>query len=84
MLITTPVLHFLNFNYTFLMDVDANGGGLGAVLRQNIDDQEVIAYASRTLMRKLILCYQKRNVRACMGHLVLQTIFIWSFISNLF
>ena len=49
-LTTTPVLRFPNFNYTFLVDVDSSGGGIGVVLSQKIDGrEEVIAYASRTL-----------------------------------
>ena len=51
-LTTTPMLAFPDFSRAFILDVDASGEGLGAILSQNIDGREyVIAYASRTLSK---------------------------------
>jgi transposase InsO family protein len=49
-LITVPVLRHPNFEKEFLVQTDASGYGLGAVLAQEFEDGEhPIAYASRTL-----------------------------------
>ena len=47
-----PVLPFPQFDQPFIVDADASGEGLGAVLSQVIDDEEkVVAYASRALTK---------------------------------
>ena len=53
LLTTTPILCFPNFQRPFILDTDASGCGLGAVLAQEQDDGQVrpIAYASRTLQK---------------------------------
>ena len=51
LLTESPILAFPNFNREFLLETDASGNGLGAVLAQQQEDGQVrpIAYASRTL-----------------------------------
>ena len=49
--ITAPVLAFADFNKPFLLETDASGDGLGAVLSQKLKDNKFhpVAYASRGL-----------------------------------
>ena len=53
LLTSAPLLAYPDFNRDFLVETDASGCGLGAVLAQQQDDLSVrpVAYASRTLQR---------------------------------
>ncbi|CAF4561553.1 unnamed protein product, partial [Didymodactylos carnosus] len=51
-LITSPVISCPDFNYPFILQLDASDYGLGARLAQKVPlkgDEHVIAYANRTL-----------------------------------
>lgn len=51
-LTTSPILSFADFNEDFILELDASGLGIGAVLSQKIDGKtKVIAYASRRLRK---------------------------------
>ena len=61
MLTSTPVLTFPNFQQPFILETDASGLGLGAVLAQKQEDGSIhpIAYASRGLQK------HERNYSVC-------------------
>ena len=50
-LISPPVLAYVDFSKPFILNIDANGVGLGAVLYKEVEggDERVVAYASRGL-----------------------------------
>ena len=52
-LTTAPFLAFPDYNLPFILDTDATGTGIGAVLSQVQEGEErVVAYASRTLSKQ--------------------------------
>ena len=51
-LVSAPILSLPNFSHDFILDIDASGNGLGAVLSQAIDgNEQVVAYGSRALTK---------------------------------
>lgn len=51
LLVQAPVLAYLNFNFSFVLETDASYVGLGAVLSQRLVDQKLhpVAFGSRAL-----------------------------------
>ena len=51
LLMEAPILAYPDFTRDFLLETDASGAGLGAVLTQRQDDNQIrpVAYASHTL-----------------------------------
>ena len=51
-LVSAPILSLPDFDQDFILDIDASGNGIGAVLYQTVEDHErVIAYGSRALTK---------------------------------
>ncbi|XP_056022110.1 uncharacterized protein LOC130054993 [Ostrea edulis] len=65
-LISAPILALSDVTKQFILDTDASGTSIGAVLSQKIDDKErVIAYASQTLTKaERRYCVTMREVLA--------------------
>ena len=66
LLVSAPVLVMPQFSQDFLLDMDASGEGLGAVLSQVVAGQErVVAYASKTLTKtERKYCASRREMLA--------------------
>ena len=68
-LVSAPILVFPDFTKTFILDTDANGYGLGAMLSQVRDEEKeaVVAYASRVLTKsERRYCVTRRELLAVM------------------
>ena len=65
-LVSAPILKFPNFSHDFILDIDASGNGLGAVLSQEVDgDERVIAYGSRAMTKaERRYCVTRRELLA--------------------
>lgn len=64
---TAPILAFPDYDRTFILDTDASGTGIGAVLSQQHEDgvERVIAYASKVLTRpERRYCVTRRELLA--------------------
>ncbi|KAL5509722.1 hypothetical protein EMCRGX_G005140 [Ephydatia muelleri] len=72
-LVSSPILTLPDFSLPFVLDTDASGDGLGAVLAQNVDGVErVVAYASRALSRtEKKYCATRREMWLWCGLLVI-------------
>ncbi|KAL5475209.1 hypothetical protein EMCRGX_G027282 [Ephydatia muelleri] len=65
-LVTSPILGYPVFNQPFMVDTDASGEGLGAVLSQYVSGVErVIAFASRSLSKAERKYCATRRVLQC-------------------
>ena len=78
-LVTSPVLEYPVLSNGYVVDTDASGEGLGAVLSQNIEGHDhVIAYASRTLNKaERKYCATILDAGTCVGYSTLQSIPVW-------
>ena len=80
-LVSTPVLVMPQFTQEFILDTDASGEGLGAVLSQVIEGEEkVVAYASKTLTRtERKYCATRREMLALVwGTHHFRPYFVWT------
>ena len=60
-LVSAPILMIPQFNHEFLLDTDASGQGLGAVLSQRCNDCEhIVAYAIKTVTKSECLNCETR------------------------